>query len=228
MTKAPVKIDNLLEPLLSEISDEQADELLLRLITVHADPVIKSVIRYKLRLPPYGATERAESDDVYQEVILQLLGQLQQFRKLPGSHPISDLHGMAAVIAHRTCSRWIRRQFPERHALKNRLHYLLSRQPGLALWKDDNERLVAGFSDWREQKKPVCTRLPVESEAAHNTTFKSDRKQELADTVATVLNHAGGPVEFDDLVGIVATKLGVTDQKIESLDDEDNAVAFGL
>ncbi|HEY2973464.1 MAG TPA: hypothetical protein VGJ48_13205 [Pyrinomonadaceae bacterium] len=69
MKKAPVQIDTLLEPLLAETSDEQADELLLRLITVHAEPVIKGVIRFKLRLTPYGATQRAEADDVYQEVI---------------------------------------------------------------------------------------------------------------------------------------------------------------
>jgi len=43
MEKAPVKIDTLLEPLLLEISDGQADELLLQIINVHAEPVIKGV-----------------------------------------------------------------------------------------------------------------------------------------------------------------------------------------
>jgi RNA polymerase sigma factor (sigma-70 family) len=227
MEKAPVKIDTLLEPLLAETSDEQADELLVRLIAVHAEPVIKGVIRYKLRLTPYGATQRAEADDVYQEVILQLLAQLQRFRKLPEGHPITDLRGMAAVIAHRTCSRWMRRQFPERHALKNHLHYLLTRQRGLALWQDENARLVAGFAVW--QKKVVARfahSLNDEGLAVQIRQLKSGKQQELADAVATIFNHLGGPIEFDELVSVLAALLGTSDQRIESLADNEEAVAF--
>lgn len=118
MEKSPAEIDALLDPLLSEVSDERADELLSQLINVHAEPVIKSVIRYKLHLNSHRATHRAEADDLYQEALLQLLTRLQQFRRQPGGHPIADVRGMAAIIAHRTCSGWMRRQFPERHALK--------------------------------------------------------------------------------------------------------------
>src|SRR6185503_11922555 len=111
--ESPVKIDVLLEPLLTEVSDDQADEIVSRLITVHAEPVIKGVIRFKLRLSSFRESQREEADDIQQEVVLQLLGQLQRFRKLPDTHPIIDVRGMAAVIAHRTCARWMRRQFPE-------------------------------------------------------------------------------------------------------------------
>src|SRR5690348_11372156 len=104
MKESPVKIDVLLEPLLAEASDDQADELLSQLITVHAEPVIKGVIRYKLRFSMNRETQRAEADDIQQEVVLQLLAQLQRFRKLPDAHPITDVRGMAAVIAHRTCA----------------------------------------------------------------------------------------------------------------------------
>ena len=59
-------IDTLLESLLLVTSDDQADELLLRLITDHAEPVVKGVIRYKLRLN-YRATQQAESEDIYRK-----------------------------------------------------------------------------------------------------------------------------------------------------------------
>src|SRR5215211_2241419 len=160
MKESPVKIDALLEPLLLEANDERADELLLQLINDHAGPVIKGVIRFKLRFSAYHETQRAEADDIYQEVLLQLLGQLQKFRKLPDGNPIADLRGIAAVIAHRTCARWMRRQFPERHALKNRLHYLLSRQRGFALWQKAEGPLVAGFTVWQDQNKPALRQLP--------------------------------------------------------------------
>lgn len=232
MKKSPAKIDTLLEPLLLEVSDEQADELLLRLITVHAEPVIKGIIRYKLHLNSYRADGRAEADDIYQEALLQLLAELQQFRQQPDEHPITDVRGMAAVIAHRTCSRWMRRQFPERHALKNRLHYLLTRQRGLALWQDEDGKLVAGFAVWQGQKKAVTAVARLghlsddEGLLAHIRTLKSGRQRELGDALAAIFNHLGSPIEFDELVSALAALLGIRDQPIESLAENEDAVAF--
>ena len=227
MDNSPAKIDILLEPLLLEPSDEQADQFLSQLITVHAEPVIKGVIRFKLRLNSYRETQRAEADDIHQDVVLQLVAQLQQFRKLPSGHPITDLRGMAAVIAHRTCARWMRRQFPERHALKNRLHYLLTRQRGLALWQDAHGRLLAGFAVWQEQKKTataVQSLSDVQELPAHIRALKSGKPQELAEAIAGILNYVGGPIEFDELVSGVAAIQGISDQPVESLaDDEDTA-----
>jgi RNA polymerase sigma factor (sigma-70 family) len=223
MNDSPLKIDVLLEPLLAETSDEQADALLSELITLHAWPVIKGVIRFKLRLNSYRETQRAETDDIQQEVVLQLLAQLNRFRKLPDKHPISDLRGMAAVIAHRTCARWMRRQFPERHALKNRLHYLMTRQRGFALWQDQDGKLVAGFAVWREQQKPAHNFVEVERLPAHIRALKSDKAQQLAETVAGIFNFLGGPVEFDELVSGLAAIQGISDQPIESLADDEDA-----
>src|SRR5215213_1961584 len=153
MEESPARIDPLLEPLLLETGDERADELLSGLIDEHAEPVIKGVIRYKLHLNSHRATQRAEADDLSQEALLQLLAQLRRFRRQPGAHHISDVRGMAAVIAHRVCSGWMRRQFPERHALKNRLHYLLTRQRGFALWQGEDGKPLAGFAAWQGQRK---------------------------------------------------------------------------
>src|SRR4026209_74799 len=186
MQESPVKIDTLLEPLLNATSDEHADELLSQLIAGHAEPVIKGVIRFKLRFNSHQETQRAEADDIHQDVMLQLVGQLQRFRKLPETYPITDVRGMAAIIAHRTCARWMRRQFPERHALKNRLHYLLTRQRGFALWDDENGRSLARFAVWQPQKKaPVRNLSDV---AAHMR-----KAQELAETFAIIFDYAGGP-----------------------------------
>ena len=217
MQESPAKIDALLEPLLTATTDEHADELLSQLIAGHAEPVIKGVIRFKLRFNSHQETQRAEADDIHQEVVLQLVTQLQRFRKLPATHPITDVRGMAAIIAHRTCARWMRRQFPERHALKNRLHYLLTRQRGFALW-DENAKPVAGFAVWQQQKKTVVRNvIDVEKLPAHIR-----KTQELAETVASLFDYAGDPIEFDELVTAVAAIQGISDQPVESLaEDQD-------
>lgn len=226
MKESPVKIDILLEPLMVETSDEQANELLSQLITTHAEPVIKAVIRFKLRLNSSRESQRVEADDIQQEVVMQLVAQLQRFRRLPAGHPISDVRGMAAVIAHRTCARWMRRQFPERHALKNRLHYLLTRQRGFALWQNDEGKQLAGYSAWQKENKAPRNLQNIERLPDHVRTLKSDKSQELADAVAAIFDHARGPVEFDELVGTVATLQGISDQPIESIAEEDDAGAF--
>jgi RNA polymerase sigma factor (sigma-70 family) len=218
MDQSPAKIDPLLGPLL-EASDDRADDLLLQLINVHAEPVIKGVIRFKLRL---NTSQRGEADDIYQEVVVQLLAQLQKFRELPDGHPIGDVRGMAAVIAHRTCARWLRRQFPERHALKNRLHYLVTRQRGFALWEDRDGRLVTGFDAWREQK--LATRRAPDNEVLATHVRPASGKS-LADTMAAIFNHVRGPIEFDELLNAVASLLGVSDQPVESLAEDEDAVA---
>ena len=212
MEHSALKFDTLLEPLLQERSDERADEFLLKLISQHAEPIIKGVIRYKLHLSPSQASQRADADDIYQEVVLQLLAQLQRFRKLPDHHPITDVRGMTAIIAHRTCSSWMRRLFPERHAFKNRLHYLITRQRGFALWQNEDGRVLAGFEDWRDTKKSV-------SKFVASPTYSSSQevKQDLGATVAGIFNKVGNPIEFDDLVSGMATLLGIRDQPFESL-----------
>ena len=220
MQQFPVKIDALLEPLLTVTSDEHADELLSQVIAVHAEPVIKGVIRFKLRFNSHQEMQRAEANDIHQDVVLQLVSQLQRFRKSPGAHPISDVRGMSAIIAHRTCARWMRRQFPERHALKNRLHYLLTRQRGFALWEDDNGKLLAGFAVWQQQKKTAgATRNLSDVE---NLPAQLRKPQDLADTVASIFNHARAPIEFDELVSALAAIQGISDQPVESLAENED------
>lgn len=231
MEESPAKIDALLEPLLLEAGDEEADELLLRLITTHAEPVIKGVIRHKLHLDSSRATQKAEAEDIYQEVLLQLLELLRRFRSQPGGHPITDLRGMAAVIAHRTCAQWMRRQFPERHAFKNRLHYLLTRQRGLALWRDAGGELVAGFAAWQGEKKPVPAarlgELPDgEGMPAHLRVLKTGKAQEWGAALAAIFNFLGAPVKFDELVSTLAALLEIRDRPLESLSEHEDGSAL--
>src|SRR5215213_886434 len=231
MKKSSAKIDTLLKPLLLESSNERADELLSLLITVHAEPVIKGIIHYKLHFSSRRADGRAEADDIYQEALLQLLAELQQLRQQPDKYPITDVRGMAAVIAHRTCSRWMRRQFPQRHALKNRLHYLLTRQHGLALWQDEDRKLVAGFAVWQGQQQAVtAARLGNLSEdeglLTHIRMLKSGRQHKLGDALAAIFNYLGGPIEFDQLVSTLAALLQIRDQPLESITENEDAIAF--
>ena len=58
---------------------------------------------------------------------------------------------------------------------------------------------------------------------AHIRALKSDKAQQVAETVASIFNFLGGPVEFDELVSGVASIQGISDQPIESLADDEDA-----
>src|SRR5204862_5172860 len=154
-----------------------------------------------------------------------------QLRAQPADYPITDLRGLAAVIAHRTCSRWMRRQFPERHAFKNRVYYLMTRQRGFSLWRGDNDKLIAGFAAWQGQKHTATpeqlSQLPDRDPLIASIGSSTAKKQSegLAEGLASIFNHVG-PVEFDTLISFVAELLKIRDQPIDSTDQ--NEIAIGL
>lgn len=104
MNERLANIDILLAPLLLAASDEEANACLSQLITAHIGPVIKSVIRYKLRFRPSRAAEADAATDIEQEAVAQLLVEIERLRRAPGEHPIGDLRALAAVIAQRACA----------------------------------------------------------------------------------------------------------------------------
>jgi DNA-directed RNA polymerase specialized sigma24 family protein len=231
------QIDLLLEPLRLATCVEESDEILSRLITAQAEPVVSGVIRYKLRLNARQCDAEAEIEDLRQEAVTQLLYELRKFRSAPEAHPIKDLRGLAATITYRLCARWMRRQFPEQHALRNRIQYLLTRQSGLALWpkksesKGDSKKLLAGFAVWRGQESVhSAARL---RELTQDEKFLGDvgwggDPAKLSALLAKLFDRLGGPVEFDELIKMVAALLQIKGRAIESVDAAQEEAGFEL
>jgi DNA-directed RNA polymerase specialized sigma24 family protein len=203
---------------------EEIDVFLSQLIAVHAEPVINRIIRYKLRHNLNRSGAEADAEDLRQEAIAQLLVELQKLRSDIEKHPIRDVRGLAATITYRLCARWMRRQFPQRHALRNQIQYLLTRQESFALWPDDKDEMkkpIAGFAAWKGQRPSIevdgLRRLP-QYEKLLESLGGGGGSTDLKKALATIFIHAGGPVEFDELEKIVAELLHITERKIVSVD----------
>src|SRR5215510_12964194 len=228
------RIDSLLAPLLLIGEDEEAEEFLARIIAAHAEPVINGVIRYKLRLDPSGGD--AEAEDLRQEAIAQLLTRLQKFRADAEAHSIKDLRGLAATIAYRLCAGWMRRQFPERYALRNRIQYLLTRQAGFAIWREDpndendSKRLIAGFAAWKGRRTSAgaASLRRLSQDEKFLDALGGGRAAKLNDALAAVFNHVGAPVEFDELVKMMADLLQIKDRMFESIDAVPGEIGFDM
>ncbi|MBO0721028.1 MAG: hypothetical protein J2P41_09405 [Blastocatellia bacterium] len=228
------EIDPLLEPLLQLTDQEQVDESISHLIAGHAEPVIKAILRYKLHIN-FQSERQPDANDIYQEVIVRLLERLRQFRQQPDLYPISDLRGMTAMIAYRTSARWRQRQFPERHAFKNRLSYLLTRQRGFALWLSENKKSVAGFAKW-QGRKDLATQGRLnrlrEDEALliRIRSLKFGNQADWGGCLAAIFDSLGSPIEFDKLTGFLVEILQIGIQPSEITDQSEvigraNAVA---
>jgi hypothetical protein len=222
IAKQSAEADPLLEPLLQSLSDEQAGDILSELIAVHIEPVIYGVIRSRLFLNSRDATENAEVSDIRQEISLQLVAALKQLREHPGTPPIKDLCGFAAVISHRACSRWMRQRSPRRHAFKTRLYYILTRQRGFTLWRNEMNKIIVGFAAWRgrkeiETEKRLKQLTNEETLVAKIRLLGSSKRADLGGVLAAIFNYLGAPVEFDKLVSSLATLLNINDSPMHSM-----------
>jgi RNA polymerase sigma factor (sigma-70 family) len=223
MPEAQLQIDEILIPLLRVSDEVESQRLIMQIINEHASPVIRDIIKYKLR----RAVDRAENyardnpdaEDTYHEVIVQLLARLKEFKADPQHKSISQLRSYVAVITYHTCYRYLRQIYPQRHILKNRLRYLLAHQAGFSLWEGVNREVICGFTAWREGRsvaiKDKVRQLSDDPGVLEQIgLLDSDAgRARPADVIAAVFAYVEGPLELDELVKIVARLWGIKDQQ---------------
>jgi len=215
------QIDALLLPYIQAAHETDSERLLATLVSEYVEPVIRQVIRSKLRIR-FDRLGRASNDpdaeDLYSETLVQLLARLKQLKASPEDKAIGNLRSYVAVLSYHTCYEYLRLKYPQRHSLKNKLRYLLTHQSGLALWENDSGALVGGFAAWRELAKP-----PTQSErlrqllddppaALRSAAPRGDfQGANPADLAAVIFNYTNHPIELDDLVEVMAALWGVKD-----------------
>ncbi len=219
--------DSLLAPwlqMVQTLGDAAAESTLALLIEVHIEPVIRSVIRFKLR---FDSAARIDEADLAQEALAQWLAEMRKLSARPDEHSISDARGLAATITYRVCYRWLRQRSPHRHALRNRLQYVLTRQAGLALWTSGGQKgstLTAGFAAWRgrAQAPPEKLRqLPGDERflARAGQLITNRQEAKLNDLLAAIFDYVRGPVAFDELVSVTAALLQIKDEPPASTEE---------
>lgn len=213
--------DPLLLPFLSARHEAEAEESLTLLLTEHAEPVARAVIGSKLRLSRSGADDRsgADADDVRGEVVLRLLVKLRDLRAAPSANPISNFQGYVAVVAYNVCYAYLRRKYPQRRLLKNRVRYLLSNWEDFAVWEGDEQEWLCGLAAWRrgprttarpEQLQQLCDE--PQQLAVEGVPTGSAQQAHLVTLCAAIFGRLDCPVELDALVNALAELQGIKDQ----------------
>jgi DNA-directed RNA polymerase specialized sigma24 family protein len=199
-------------------------------------PIIKNILRDKLRVSLSSADGRAENEDaldLYNEVILAVVAELHRLNAAPQPQPLNDPCGFIAVIAHHRCADYLRWKYRRRHSLKNKLRYFLAHRQGFALWETDREWLC-GFASWPTRNLQTARAEQLNRVRAAPDAFNRYAGRDLysfnADDwerfLEAIFNASERPIELDTLVNLIAELVGLQDEASQvrsfSNDDEDN------
>ncbi len=232
-----LQTDALLLPFLRAVDGAEAESLLAQLLAEHVEPLIRQVIHYKLRAhfdrdgkPSDGGLLSQDAEDVRSEVLLHLLAFLQNCKIAPQEKAIGNLRSYVVVATSRACYEYLRRKYPRRWRLKNRLRYLLTHQARFALWESDDKEWFGGLAAW-PGRKPTAThqarlhQLRDRPQAWEQVGLSSDELQRLnpAEVVSAIFKQVGGPIELDDLVNLTAEWWGIKDHTAALDTDEEEA-----
>jgi hypothetical protein len=195
------------DPLLAaffEAGDGEAEHVLAGLMAVETAPLVERILRSLV----YSREARLAGEtwqDVRGQVLVRILGRLRALRSDPRAESIADFPRYVAVTTYRTYYEHLRAQYPERHRLKNRLRYVLTHHPALALWSEADGTWRAGLAAWRGGRKGEAAPAGPPGPRIEGVSFRTAPGEFLV----RLFRAGDGPLAFDDLVEAVAEREGV-------------------
>src|SRR5262249_22002059 len=145
-----IQNDPILLPVLQAENEAEFERLITKLISSHAEPIIREIIKYKLRT--YGGRSSADAidaEDVYGETLVQILEELRSVRS-NHERSICNFRSYVATVTYHCCYEYLREKRPQRSRLKDRIRYLLSHHKSFALWSGEKDDWICGFALWKD------------------------------------------------------------------------------
>ena len=211
-------------------SDTESEALLEQLICHQALPLITNIVGYKLRASSwrwYSGRDGQEADDISGEVILRLVRLLREHKSSPDENPIGSLRSYVAAMAYNASDAYLRKKYPRRSSLKNKVKYILTHQPGLALWETEEGITLCGFASWRQLKIDRSEPLGLDQGGSEIRDFLLQRSEGMAlekmrpgNQLSAVFEFVGYPLDIDDLVSTMADLWDVHDVQPDGEWDE--------
>ena len=201
--------DEVLTRWIAEDDPDRAFLLLETLVANHADPLVRRIVRSRLR-------SFSDADDVAQKALLALIVRLDRLKHENDTAAVRDFGAYVAGMARNACHEYFRGKYPERHRLTLKLRYLARHSSQIALWDAEDGREVCGLN--RQRGRP-----PIEDSSAirdhHRTPIAA--RGSLEELTTSLLRAADGPVLFDDLVEVMFDRLNLAEPSHLPVDVED-------
>src|SRR4051812_45297212 len=130
-------------------SGDDAERCLATLLGGETDRTIRAIVSRTLCGGARGSrTQSLETDDVRADVLVHLLERLRRLKTQTDTSAVENFPAYVASIAYRTCYTHLRRLYPQRARLKNRLRYALTYDPDLTLEQDALGIWRCGLTAW--------------------------------------------------------------------------------
>ncbi len=210
----------MLAPFLAAKSEAVSDDLLRAIIDEHAEPIIKKILRSKLRVPlnEGGTQQNQDALEIAGDLRATIVSTLRALRQDPTQTAIASFPDFIAIKTYSACVDYFREKHPQRWRLKSLLRRRLRQNQRFALWQAEDKRWYASFSGRQETGAEAEESAAFDS-ASHSTDGKLSAAQLKSDEFLSVLfERAAGPIGFDEVVRIAAETWHIYDQPIESID----------
>ncbi len=194
--------DPLLEPLIAATDDHVRSRHLETLVVEYAGPLIRKIVARCARSDRQLREQDAE--DVIATVTLRLVRKLQRLGS--ESETIRQFQDYVATLTYNTVYDFLRRRFPERSRLKNRLRYVLTRDPRLRLWEAPAGP-AGGLAEW-SGSAIVAKQIELPSGTA---TREMRNGCEPGDALVALFRQLGTPASLDALTDTAAELWGIRD-----------------
>jgi hypothetical protein len=194
--------DPLLAPLIAATDDSVRIQHMETLVVEYARPLIRRIVSRCARSD--RQLREQDADDVMATVTLRLIRKLRLLGNESGS--IRQFEDYVATLTYNTVYDSLRRRFPERNRLKNRLRYVLRRDPRLRLW-DAPTGPAGGLAEWSESAV-VAQRIDVPPGSATREMLNGD---EPARALLALFRHLGAPASLDALADATAALWRISD-----------------
>lgn len=181
------------------------DSLLSQLISEHASPMIREIVRFKFQSNP--ALLR-DTEDVHNDIVVALLDKLRQMRETPGDPPIHSFRDYVAVTSYNRCHQHFRRKFPRRRSAENRVRYLLTHTSGFSVWQNELD-WFCGIAAWNG-RTDACSLDVLRKAISERGRTNMDR-----DSLHAIFETAASPVRLEDLVDLLADQSPDKEDAIE-------------
>jgi len=200
----------------------------------HAAEIVRAVLRRKSGMSLRDNDPRPANLEAL-ELVQDVVARLWEREVDAGADAPADAVAFAATVAHNAWSDHLRRKYPRRTSLKNRLRYFLSHQPKYRVWDHADGDSVAGLHAWqvtgRAPADPARLRAwtGADGERAAGLPRASVPRKPMeacgADDwdrlLGALFEQAQAPLVLDDLVRVVAVLLDLQEDRIESLSGSD-------
>ncbi len=173
---------------------EAQKEAAIEQILQQAEPVIRRVLLTKIR------PADDDADEIRGEVLLALVTRLQDIRA-GNAEPIASFADYTASVTVHAFNHLMRRRYPERARLKNRLRYLLTHDAHFAMWTGSSREMVCGLALWRGSTNAADAETFVD---IRKLPYAARDSRRPAAAIAAVFETAGRSLELESLVNIVA------------------------